>query len=142
MALYRLHKGPWEQELRHATEAYKAKVGLGGKAKGKEREIEKNKEASRMAKRKRGDGEDDEDASQDDGDSESEEEVKPSKSKKVFPGGGKKGISSGLGVVIRRNGQRVETRQRGVPRGGRAEGSGSASMSASSNTGNNWWESV
>lgn len=134
MALYRLHKGPWEQELRHATESYKAKVASKTKGKGKERE-----DADAGAKRKR--GEDDE------GDefSEDEEEVIVKKAKtlknpstgQAFPGGGKKGISSGLGLVIRRNGQRVESRQRGVPRpsvqsvsGGGADG------------GPGWWETV
>jgi len=113
MGLYRLHKVEWEASIRPATEAYKAKMGLG---KGKE-------------KRKRGD-ESEEEEEEDAG-----EDVRGKKKKEDFPGGGRRGVSSGLSVIVRRGGKRVDgPRQRGIPRPsseiGGAGGSGS------------WWEDI
>lgn len=110
MALYRLHKTAWEQSIRPTTEAFKAKMN-----KGKE-------------KRKR----DDESQEADEQDSGADEERPIKKGKKPreeFPGGGRKGVSSGLSVVIRRGGKRVEgPRQRGVP--------------TASTSGGSWWEEM
>jgi RNA exonuclease 4 len=111
MALYRLHKIEWEQSIRPATEAYKAKINKG---KGKE-------------KRKRdGDSDDDE---------EDETSEKPDKKRKDdFPGGGRRGVSSGLSVIVRRGGVRVDgPRQRGVPR---------SSTGQDGASGGSWWEHV
>ena len=113
MGLYRLHKVDWEASIRPATEAYKAKMGLG---KGKE-------------KRKRGD-ESEEEEEEDAG-----EDARGNKKKEDFPGGGRRGVSSGLSVIVRRGGKRVDgPRQRGIPRPsseiGGAGGSGS------------WWEDI
>lgn len=124
MALYRLHKGPWEQELRHATETYKAKVGL-DRGKGKEKEREESRVTSTTtttaSKRKR-DG------------SQEEEEPKSSKKKREreeFPGGGRKGISSGLSTVLVRNGRKVAPpRRRGMP------------VERVDNGGVKWWEAL
>ncbi|WWD21834.1 hypothetical protein CI109_106322 [Kwoniella shandongensis] len=124
MALYRLHKSEWEQQLRHTTEAYRAKVG----------------KSAGGGKRKR-DDEDDDDADEDgEGDAEGNEDTpRPKKGKKerqVFPGGGRKGISSGLGVIIRRNGQRIDN-------GGTGGGGSNVSRReriASASSAGNWWE--
>lgn len=127
MALYRLHKTAWEQSIRPTTEAFKAKLNKG---KGKD------ESGSGGAKRKR-DAEDDEDEE----DEEGEDEVPSKKGKKQreeFPGGGRKGVSSGLSVVIRRGGKRIDgPRQRGVPRGSTGQ-----STSAVSSSGGSWWEEV
>ncbi len=101
MALYRLHKEAWEASLRGVMEAYAKKTGTampGKKGKGK---------------RKR---EDDE----------GEEEGKSGK--KAYPGGGQKGISSGLSVVVKRFGKKVEDqpKRRGPAPANSGEG--------------NWWE--
>jgi RNA exonuclease 4 len=112
MGLYRLHKVEWEASVRPQTEAYKAKMGL---SKGKE-------------KRKRDDESDEEEE-------EEGEDTGGKKKKEAFPGGGRRGVSSGLSVIVRRGGKRVDgPRQRGVPRPssevGGAGGSGS------------WWEDI
>lgn len=111
MGLYRLHKVEWEASVRPQTEAYKAKMGL---SKGKE-------------KRKRDDESEEEE--------EEGEDTRGKKKKEDFPGGGRRGVSSGLSVIVRRGGKRVDgPRQRGVPRPsseiGGAGGSGS------------WWEDI
>jgi RNA exonuclease 4 len=112
MGLYRLHKVEWEASVRPQTEAYKAKMGL---SKGKE-------------KRKRDDASEEEEE-------EEGEDARGKKKKDEFPGGGRRGVSSGLSVIVRRGGKRVDgPRQRGVPRPsseiGGAGGSGS------------WWEDI
>lgn len=114
MALYRLHKTAWEQSIRPTTEAFKAKLNKG---KGKRKRDDESQE---------GDEQDSED--------ESERPIKKGKQpREEFPGGGRKGVSSGLSVVIRRGGKRVEgPRQRGVPR---ASTGGTAS-------GGSWWEEM
>lgn len=111
MALYRLHKTAWEQSIRPTTEAFKAK--LKGKSAGK---------------RKR-DGESEEGDEQD-SDDETERPIKKGKKpREEFPGGGRKGVSSGLSVVVRRGGKRVEgPRQRGIP--------------TASTGGPSWWEEM
>lgn len=128
MALYRLHKTEWEQSIRPTTEAYKAKVN---KAKGKEKDT-----GTTSGKRKR----DDESEYGEDIGSETQAAQKGGKGKKIreeFPGGGRKGVSSGLSVVIRRNGKRIDgPRQRGVPRGSTGQSNGAGS------SGGSWWEEV
>lgn len=126
MALYRLHKTAWEQSIRPTTEAFKAKLNK-GKA--------KDDSGSGAGKRKRDDenGEDEEDE-------EREGEARNKKGKKEreeFPGGGRKGVSSGLSVVIRRGGKRIDgPRQRGVPRGSTGQ------SPAVPSSGGSWWEEV
>ncbi|KAK8846515.1 hypothetical protein IAR55_005601 [Kwoniella newhampshirensis] len=120
MALYRLHKSQWEQQLRHTTEAYRAKVGKSAQ--------------QGSGKRKR----DDKDVGED-GVEEGEvgeDTPRPKKGKKereVFPGGGRKGISSGLGVIIRRNGERVDG-------GGSRSGGSRRERIASASSAGKWWE--
>lgn len=99
MALYRLHKGPWEASLRKVMERYRAKTAISGK-------------------RKRVEAVDDED----------EEEDRGKRKIKGFPGGGQKGISSGLSVVVKRFGKKVENQPK---RRGPAP---------QSTSGGNWWE--
>jgi RNA exonuclease 4 len=122
MALYRLHKVEWEQELRPVTELYKAKLGKG---KNKEKEKRKRQEDS-----EEGDGSTDEEVS-------SAARKRGRGNKGEISGGGRKGVSSGMSVVVRRNGQRVEPKRRGVTRD--EEGGGSVSAGKS---GSNWWETV
>lgn len=110
MALYRLHKVAWEASLRGVMEAFAKKTGKpkpGKKAKGK---------------RKREDGEGDEEEEEGDGEGKN--------GRKEFPGGGRKGISSGLSVVVKRFGKKVESDQP------RRRGPAPAASSSSGN----WWE--
>lgn len=121
MALYRLHKTAWEQSIRPTTEAYKAKLNKG---KGKEESA-----SGAGGKRKRDD---------DSGDEDQEAETASSgkngkKRREEFPGGGRRGVSSGLSVVIRRGGKRIDgPRQRGVPR----------QSAPAASSGGSWWEEV
>lgn len=115
MALYRLFKTEWEQSIRPLTEAYKAKMAKG---KGKERDVSGGKR-----KREADSDDDEEDGPSDKGDK---------KRKEDFPGGGVRGVSSGLSVIVRRGGKRVEgPRQRGVPRSSTGQAGGGS-----------WWEKV
>lgn len=115
MALYRLYKSEWEQQLRPTTDAYRAKTATTGeKGKGKrKREAEHTDVDPDPA-------------------AENDEGPGSRKKKKEYPGGGRKGISSGLSVVVKRNGQRVD----GDGRARRREGeSGGGTGGAGS-----WWE--
>jgi RNA exonuclease 4 len=116
MALYRLHKVEWEQSVRPQTEAYRAKMGI---------VLGKGKDSG--GKRKRDDESESEEGDDD-------EEARDKKKKDSFPGGGRKGVSSGLSVIVRRGGKRVDgPRQRGVPRpSNEIGGAGAAS----------WWEDI
>lgn len=105
MALYRLVKVEWEKQLRPLTEAFKVKTGKSGK-------------------RKRSDKDDGEE-----GDGEGSKKEK----REEFPGGGRKGISSGLGLIVRRNGVRVDNQK---PR----NGAGPSAGGQSGGSGLNWWE--
>ncbi|KAL7423737.1 3'-5' exonuclease [Cryptotrichosporon argae] len=121
MALYRLHKVEWENSIRHITEAYRAKTGQGEADKGK---------GKKGGKRKR----EDEDEGEDGGEEGGQAAEAGDRGKKQYPGGGRKGISSGLGVIVRRNGKRVEgdePRRRGEDR----------TASAGKAVGN-WWEQL
>jgi RNA exonuclease 4 len=51
-----------------------------------------------------------------------------------FPGGGRKGVSSGLSVIIRKNGVRIDP-----PGHARASRAGEVAAAASTDAGN-WWE--
>jgi RNA exonuclease 4 len=73
------------------------------------------------AKRKRGD------------DKESENEDEPAAKKEAFPGGGRRGVSSGLGVIVKRGGKRIA----GAGRNGNV---GSGHASGGSGGGGKWWE--
>lgn len=110
MALYRLYKPEWEATMRHVMETYRQKAGLESSAKGK---------------RKRDEDEDEE------GDEDEAGESAKRGKRKDFPGGGRKGISSGLSVVVRRFGKKVEADQP------RRRGPAEAPRAAS---GGNWWE--
>ena len=79
MALYRLHRKEWEQSVRSATDAWRAKEAQAG-----------DQSPFRPEKKQRGNG-----------------DFKAG-ARESFPGGGRKGISSGLGAVVRRNGVRVD----------------------------------
>jgi RNA exonuclease 4 len=132
MALYRLHKSTWEQQLRPLTEAYKEKTAK--KSKGAVSSSDMGSGAGK--KRKRNDdesGEHVEDNEDDEGSA--DEESTPSGGKRGRQarrvvgeslGGGRKGISSGLSVVVRRNGIKVKG---GQPKRGKLV-----------STGGNWWE--
>ncbi|ORY28641.1 ribonuclease H-like domain-containing protein [Naematelia encephala] len=116
MALYRLHKTQWERDLRHVTEAYRVKSeAVKGKGKRKREDKEEEREEDEA----------------EDGEKEGE------RKKKAFPGGGRKGISSGLSVVVKRNGQRVEGGRKRGDGGGGGEGGGEGAGG-----GGNWWEAV
>lgn len=106
MALYRLYKPEWEASLRHVMETYRQKTGM--------------EPLSAKKKRKRGDAEDGE-----------EDEEEERGKQKQFPGGGRKGISSGLSVVVKRFGKKVEDQPKRR---------GPAPAPAAASSGGNWWE--
>lgn len=66
-----------------------------------------------------------------------EGEVEEGVNKKAeFPGGGRKGVSSGLGLIVKKNGVRVESQTKRGGKGGKDNGdSGEAG-----GNGLNWWE--
>lgn len=82
MALYRLHKQEWETIVRRQTEAFHAKTLR--KPKGsqviEEDEEDDNENSSKPGSKKR----------------------RRVEAPESFPGGGRKGISSGLGVIVKR----------------------------------------
>lgn len=107
MALYRLYKPEWEASLRHVMETYRQKTGM--------------EPLPSKRKRKRGDTAD--------GDEEGENDERTKQ--KQFSGGGRKGISSGLSVVVKRFGKKVEDQPKRR---------GPAPAPAASSSGGNWWE--
>jgi RNA exonuclease 4 len=121
MALYRLHKIEWEQTLRQSTEAWKAKNGIDS------------------GRRKRADEEDDDE----DGEG---GENRNGKRRDDGKGQGRKGISSGLSIVVKHHGMKgggLDVGKRGIvkndndaPRS-RGAGAGTGDTSAG-----NWWEQV
>ncbi|WVF70720.1 hypothetical protein IAT40_005513 [Kwoniella sp. CBS 6097] len=143
MALYRIHKIEWERQLHHATEAYRAQTQKAASA-----------SAAAGGKRKRDNAESgDEGESGDEVEGGGVETAKTGKGKKnervikSFPGGGRKGISSGLGLIVRRNGQRIDgtkaTYTAGSGSGGRGRKERDAVTSGSGPGGGSagkWWE--
>ncbi|WVQ97089.1 hypothetical protein IAU59_004199 [Kwoniella sp. CBS 9459] len=141
MALYRIHKVEWERQLHHATEAYRAQTQKNAAGGGS---------ASASGKRKRDDaesgdeeGDDDED---DDGASSGGAGKKNQRVIKSFPGGGRKGISSGLGLIVRRNGQRIDGTKATYTAGSGGGGRGRREREVTSSGGGagggagKWWE--
>lgn len=104
MALYRLYKPEWEASLRHVMETYRQKTGM--------------EPLQTKKKRKRDDAE--VDGAEDD-------EPKA----KHFPGGGRKGISSGLSVVVKRFGKKIDDQPKRR---------GPTPAAAPSSSEGNWWE--
>lgn len=125
MALYRLHKKEWERSVWRQTEAYRSTSSINkpedvlGKRGYDEKEVEDAKDAGGESKgknkKKRGTG----------------------SSRQQFPGGGRKGISSGLDVIVRRNGKRVDENGRGDGSSHRKAGRGGMSTFTG---GESWWE--
>ncbi|WVQ85579.1 hypothetical protein IAT38_007745 [Cryptococcus sp. DSM 104549] len=135
MAIYRLYKKEWEQSVRHATEAYRAHSTKNAAS----------ATASSSGKHKRA-AEDDGEAGSGDEASTSTEAAeagrKKQKQKQQFPGGGRKGISSGLGVIVRRNGVRVDETGRGDGSTGRRGRQGqevAAGGIGGGGGGGDWW---
>lgn len=135
MALYRLHKVEWEKSLRGVVEAWRAQNGDGPEG-GK---------GSATGKRKRGSPEDDEGGSLEDGEIDEGESRNGRKGKKgkvepeQFPGGGRKGISSNIGLVITHRDGTKEVRR--GKRGYVSENLGRSSNSGGGGGGGgNWWE--
>jgi len=119
MALYRLHKTEWEQQLRQSTDAWKAKMG---------KSAVEARVGVAAADRKRKCKQDDD--LQNDVEGDEATQARRRQKGEGFPGGGKKGISSGLSVVVRRNRERVWA---DIPRKRRNE-------VASGSAGAKWWE--
>ena len=124
MALYRLHKNEWEKQLRPATEAYKVKVAKSGKHTKRKRDDEEG-----------GEGDDDDEVFA------ASKRGKKGKGGEEFPGGGKKGISSGLGLIIKKNGVRIDQRTGKVLEGKKGGPRGRVAEDVPADTGgSNWWE--
>jgi RNA exonuclease 4 len=122
MALYRLFKSEWESLVHRQMEAFAART--------KARPL-----TTHHGKRKAGAaGEDDEGDNVEGGD-EVSRGVKRQKKEVEFPGGGRKGVSSGLSVIVRRNGVRVDP-----PGRARARGGGEVAGPVVSEDAGNWWE--
>lgn len=124
MALYRVHKPQWEHMVRRETEAFHAKT-------------------VKKPKSKRGaDALDDVDENGDDDAANGATGAAAKKRKRAirdepeaFPGGGRKGVSSGLGLIVkRRDGQPVNRKQRSHE--------APTSESAMAVGGANWWEAM
>lgn len=81
MALYRLHMSEWEAAARKTTEAFKSKTA---------------------GKRKQGP---DVESDAEDGDGDAPKSKKKKVVDESFPGGGRKGISSGLSTVVKYHGK-------------------------------------
>lgn len=123
MALYRLYKPEWEASLRHVMESYREKTGMASLAKSKKRR------RGSVGEHGDDDGEGAEPAGEDGHDEDGDKTAKrKKKDPQQFPGGGRKGISSGLSVVIKRFGKKVEDQPR---RRGPVE---------TKSSGGSWWE--
>ncbi|THU90509.1 ribonuclease H-like protein [Dendrothele bispora CBS 962.96] len=132
MAVYRLHRKEWEKgNVGSQTASYLANVGGkgktpelgddddggGGEGGGEVNDGDKDVKGKHKGKGKKrkatADDEDEEDQDGDgDGDGEGKErsgnkksKIKGSKNQKEFPGGGRKGVSSGLSTVVKRKGK-------------------------------------
>ncbi|UOH79933.1 RNA exonuclease 4 [Cryptococcus neoformans] len=125
MALYRLHKKEWERSVWRQTEAYRSTSSVNklkhvlGKRGHDEKEVEDGEETGGESKSK------------------NRKKRDIGGGPQQFPGGGRKGISSGLDVIVRRNGQRVDGNGRGDGSSRRKAGRGEMSTFAG---GENWWE--
>lgn len=125
MALYRLHKKEWERSVWRQTEAYRSISSVNkpehvlGKRGHDEKEAEDGEETAGESKRK------------------NRKKSGNGGGRQQFPGGGRKGISSGLDVIVRRNGQRVDENGRGDGTSRRKAGRGEISTFTG---GESWWE--
>ena len=115
MALYRLHRVDWEKQLRPATEAYKIKTG------------KRKRDAPASAAHQEGEEGDGADGVQG-----------GKKHKQEFPGGGKRGISSGLGRIVKKNGVRIDQRTGKVLEG--KSRPHVPDVAAGGGSGGSWWE--
>jgi RNA exonuclease 4 len=106
MAVFRIHRKDWEKGQRPRTDIKKSKSSNS-----------KNTAASV-------DGADDSDS-----DDEDEDEKDSDNNKKIYPGGGRKGISSGLSVIVKRKGES------GRDQNTRHSSAGKATKS-------NWWKEL
>lgn len=138
MALYRLHKIEWEKQLRPVTEAYRDKMGLPalpGQGKPSKASQKRKRDDADGSESVDGDGSDAED---DDDNSNAGGRSRRSR-RGDNPGGGRKGVSSGLSTIVYRKGVREQPKGlrdgstgQLVDSGGRAGGK--------SGGGGNWWE--
>ncbi len=118
MAIYRLFKGEWESAVHRQTEAFATRT--------------KNSTLQlQSGKRKAGAATDEDEDGQDSGASGGK---KRKTAAEHFPGGGRKNVSSGLSVIVRKNGVRIDP-----PGKARANRAGPLAQ-ADSGGGGNWWE--
>lgn len=68
---------------------------------------------------------------------EGEDEEGGSGRKEEFPGGGKKGISSGLGLIVKKNGVRLDNQKK---KGAKSGANGTGGDADTGGSGLNWWE--
>lgn len=125
MALYRLHKVEWEKSLRGVVDAWRAQHGDGADHKGKRKRSVDDDEAQE------GELEDGEIFDGNRGKTGKKSRPEPEQ----FPGGGRKGISSNIGMVITHKDGTREVRR--GKRGYIAEGDGRGGGGGS---GRSWWE--
>ncbi|KAF5346281.1 hypothetical protein D9758_011499 [Tetrapyrgos nigripes] len=161
MAVYRLHRKEWEKSslgvqaaiLLSANTAAKGKTpepAGDGERDGRDKEKTKKKDKEKEKKRKvPADEEEDED--EDDDENADDEEgrglssgvssksSKKPKKQKEFPGGGRKGVSSGLSTIVRQKGKAES--DRGKARGGTA-GAGSGASQKNSGVKDQWWKEL
>ncbi|KAF5346283.1 hypothetical protein D9758_011493 [Tetrapyrgos nigripes] len=157
MAVYRLHRKEWEKSslgiqaatLLPANAAAKGKTpepAGDGELDGRDNEKTKKKDKHKEKRRKApADEEDDDDDDDENADGRglssglSSKSSKKPKKQKEFPGGGRKGVSSGLSTVVRRKGKAES--DRGKARGG-AAGPGSGASQKNSAVEDPWWKEL
>lgn len=145
MALYRLHKIEWEKQLRPVTEAYREKMGLPPlPGQGKQSKASQKRKRDDAGASESDDG--DELGVDDDGDVSNgggRPRQKQQSGRGENPGGGRKGVSSGLSTIVYRKGVREQPKGlrdgstgQLVNRGGRGGGKSSGGGGGAGN----WWE--
>ncbi|KAF5346288.1 hypothetical protein D9758_011496 [Tetrapyrgos nigripes] len=159
MAVYRLHRKEWEKSslgIQAATllppnAAAKGKTpepAGDGERDGRNNEKTKKKDKYKYKEKRRkapADEEDDDDENDENADGRglssglSSKSSKKPKKQKEFPGGGRKGVSSGLSTVVRRKGKAES--DRGKARGGTA-GPGPGPSQKNSGVKDPWWKEL
>lgn len=137
MALYRLHKVEWEKSLRGVVEAWRAQNGDGADIKGKG----KRKRSAEDGEEEGADGDEADEGESREGQGNANKGKRGRGEPEQFPGGGRRGISSNIGLVITHRDGTKEVRR--GKRGYISDNPGSSSGGGGGGGGggsSNWWE--
>ncbi len=142
MALYRMFKGEWESIVRRQTEAFTSRT--------KGASMTTNSSSNKRKSTDVSPDDDDDSAEGEEGDQHASSRGRAGKKAKQenFPGGGRKNVSSGLSVIVRRNGVRIDPPGKARARRAGEVGSGAVTAVTSGGGGGggdsgpvgNWWE--